>query len=165
MNLDALKSIPDEAPLWIYAFKEPLGERDRRVVRKSLSTFMQTWHSHNVDVEGAFVILYDCFAILTAESEDGISGCSLDSCVGNFKSLRDQHGLDALDRSLVHYRDGQNAIRSSSREAFRADVAGGRYGRDTIVFDLTIGTLGDLRAGRFEVPLADSWHAGAFLTA
>ena len=33
----------------------------------------------------------------------------------------------------------------------------------TVVFDVTIGTLGDLRAGRFEVPIADSWHAGAFL--
>jgi hypothetical protein len=36
---------------------------------------------------------------------------------------------------------------------------------DTIVFDLTIEMLGGLRAGRFEVPLADSWHAGVFLTA
>jgi hypothetical protein len=165
VNLDAFQSIPDEAPLWIYAFGEPLGERDRRVVHETLSAFMQTWQSHNVNVEGAFVILHDRFAILTAESENGISGCSLDSCVANFRLLRDQHGLDALDRSLVHYRDGGNVIRSSSREAFQADVSAGRCGRDTIVFDLTIGTLGDLRAGRFEVPLGESWHARAFLTA
>jgi len=92
-----------------------------------------------------------------------VSGCSLDSVSVTFKLLRDQYGLDALDGSLVHYLDSDNTIRSTSREAFKAEVAASRCGSDTVVFDLTIGTLGDLRAGRFDVPLADSWHAGVFL--
>ena len=33
---------------------------------------------------------------------------------------------------------------------------------DTSVFDLTIETLADLRAGRFEKPFESSWHAQAF---
>jgi hypothetical protein len=163
MNLDVFTSYPDSAPLWIYAFEKPLVEDDRRVVEDVLSSFMRTWHSHNVDVEGAFAVFHDRFAILTAASRDRVSGCSLDSVAGTFKMIRDQRGLDALDRSLVYYRDGDSTIRSSSREAFKADVTSGRYGPDTIVFDLTIGTLGDLRAGRLEVQLADCWHADVFL--
>jgi hypothetical protein len=165
VNVEAVKSFSDSAPLWIYAFEEPLGEDGRRLVDEAQSAFMRTWRSHNVDVEGGFVIPHDRFAVLTAESQDAVSGCSLDSVAGNFKLLRDQHGVDALDRCLVHYRDSDNVIRSSSREAFKTDVAAGSCGPDTIVFDLTIGTLGDLRTGRFEVPLADAWHAVAFLTA
>ena len=164
MNLDAFQSFSDDAPLWNYAFKEPLGEDGRRRVEEVLSAFLSTWHSHNVDVDGAFAVVHDHFVILTAASRDSVSGCSLDSVSVTFKSLRDQHGLDALDGSLVHYRDGDNTIRSCGREAFKAEVAAGRCGSGTVVFDLTIGTLGDLRAGRFEVPLADSWHAGVFLS-
>jgi len=163
VNLDALESFSDSAPLWLYALNEPLGEDGRRRVDEVLSAFLSTWHSHNVDVEGAFAIVHDRFVILTAASRDSVSGCSLDSVSVTFKLLRDQHGLDALDGSLVHYRDGDNTIRSTSREAFKAEVAAGRCSSDTVVFDLTIGTLGDLRAGRFDVPLADSWHAGVFL--
>jgi hypothetical protein len=163
VNIEAFKSFSDSAPLWIYAFEEPLGKDGRRLVDEALTAFMRTWHSHNVDVEGTFVVLHDRFAVLTAESRDAVSGCSLDSVAGNFKVLRDQHGLDALDRSLVHYRDSEDAIRSVGREAFKTEVTAGRCGSDTIVFDLTIGTLGDLRAGRFEVPLDDAWHAGVFL--
>lgn len=163
MNVEVFKSFSDGAPLWIYAFEEPLSEEGRRLVDEALTAFMTTWHSHNVDVEGAFAVLHDRFAVLTAESQDAVSGCSLDSVSGNFKVLRDQHGLDALDRSLVHYRDSDDAIQSPSREPFKTEVAAGRCGPGTIVFDLTIGTLGDLRAGRFELPLADAWHAGVFL--
>jgi hypothetical protein len=163
VNLDAFKSFSDDAPLWIYAFGKPLDEDGRRVTGEVLSAFLSTWHSHNVNVDGAFVILRDRFTILTAASRDSVSGCSLDSVSVTFKSLRNQHGLDALDGSLVHYRDGNDTIRSCSREAFKAEVAAGRCGSGTIVFDLTVGTLGGLRAGRFEVPFADSWHAGVFL--
>jgi hypothetical protein len=103
------------------------------------------------------------FAILSGASHNGLSGCSIDSSVQNFKFFRDEYDLNALDRSLVHYRGGDGAVTALDRAAFRVEVDAGRCGADTPVFDLTIPTLGDLRAGRFEVPLADTWHAKLFL--
>ena len=163
MTFEALEKLPDKARLWIYAFEKPLGESERRLVDERLGAFMTQWRSHHVDVEGAFVVLYDRFVILSGASRDGISGCPIDSSVENFKSFRDQHGLDALNRNLVHYRDADGNIKALDRAAFKAEVDADRCRAETTVFDLTIETLGDLRAGRFEVPLADAWHAKVFL--
>jgi hypothetical protein len=35
-------------------------------------------------------------------------------------------------------------------------------GEDTVVFDNTVATVGDLRAGKWERPFRDAWHAKAF---
>jgi hypothetical protein len=162
MTLDVFTRLPDGARLWIYAFKKQLNDNERRIVEDRLGVFMKQWHSHQVDVDGAFAIIDDRFVILCGASRDGISGCSIDSSVENFKFFRDQHGLDALDRNLIHYRDADGEIRSIDRAAFQAEVGAGRCGPETTVFDLTIQSLGDLRAGRLERPLADSWHAQLF---
>ena len=163
MTLDAFKLLPDNARVWIYAFRRPLEGSDRQLIDERLAAFMRSWHSHNADVEGAFAILHDRFVVLSGASRDGMSGCSIDSSVENFKFFRDEHGLDALDRNLVHYRDTNGAIHALDRAEFKAEMEAGRCGSETVVFDLTIRTLGDLRAGRFEMPLTDTWHAKIFL--
>lgn len=157
-------NLPDDARVWIYAFEKPLGDADKQAVAERLDTFMEEWRSHNVDVHGAYAILHDRFVIMSGVSSDGISGCSIDSSVENFKFLRDRLGLDALNRDLVHFRDADGVVQALDRAAFQKEVSGGRCSADTIVFDITIGTLGDFRGGRFELPLAQSWHAKAFLT-
>jgi len=163
MKLDVFEALPDHARLWIYGFETSLEPKDQSLVRDRLAVFMKDWHSHNADVTGAFEILLDRFVILSGASHNGLSGCSIDSSVQNFKLFRDEYGLNALNRSLVHYRSGDGAVAALDRTAFRAEVDAGRCGVDTLVFDLTIQTLGDLRAGRLEVPLADAWHAKLFL--
>jgi hypothetical protein len=125
---------------------------------------LEEWRSHSVDVEGAFTIVDDRFVILSGASRDGISGCSIDRSVENFKYFRDELDLDALNRNLIHYRDTDGAIQVRDRVAFKTELAAGRCGPETIVFDLAVQNLGDLRAGRFEIPLAESWYARAFLT-
>ena len=165
MNLQVFRSLPDEARVWVYAFDRPLTEAERRMVGERLEAFMREWHSHNADVEGSFTLAYDQFVIISGASRDGLSGCSIDSSVENFKFFRDEHGLDALNRASVHYRDSDGAVRALTRDRFKSEVDDGRCGAATTVFDLTVQTLGDVRAGRLEVPLADAWHAKVFLPA
>ncbi len=165
MTLDAFSALPDTARVWIYGFDNSLGDTDRRVVTERLAQFLARWQSHGARVDGACTILHDRFVVLSSVGLDGLSGCSIDSSVENFKFFRDQCGLDALNRNLVHYRDAGGVIRALHRTDFAVEVACGRCGPRTHVFDLTIETLGDLRAGRFEVPFAEAWHAKVFLTA
>jgi hypothetical protein len=164
MNLSVFEELPDQAPLWVYAFERPLGVDEMRLVEESLTAFMREWHSHKKDVYGVFAIVHDRFVILSGASRDGISGCSIDSSVAQFKHFRDEHGLNGLNRNLVFYRDTDGAIQSSDRAGFRAAAADGRVGPTTMVFDTTVPTLGALRSGRFELPLSGSWHAGLLPT-
>jgi len=64
--------------------------------------------------------------------------------------------------SLVLYRDAEGTVRSTERAEFRRMAQEGQVGEDTVVFDNTVATVGDLRAGRWERPFRDAWHAKAF---
>lgn len=164
MEQSQFAKFPDEAQLWIYGFEQPLSIDESRIVSERLTSFMDEWHSHEKDVRGAFAILHDRFVILSGANRDGISGCSIDSSVENFKYFRDKHGLDGLNRNLVFYRGDDGEIKAVERAAFKAEIDAGRCGPDTPVFDTTLSNLGELRADRFEIPMRESWHSRVFLS-
>lgn len=155
IDLDSLAGLPDSARIWIYGFASPLTDHHRQLISERIGAFLGEWHSHRVGVRGGFAILHDRFVVLAGVSPDGVSGCSIDSSVDNFKYLRDAHGLDGLNRALLFFRDDRGTIRAVDRQEFR----GHPMSPETAVFDTTLQTLGDLRAGRFERRLCDSWHA------
>jgi len=61
----------------------------------------------------------------------------------------------------VLYRDGA-AIARVSRERFADLVESGSVSQQTVVFDNTLTTVGDVRDGRWELPASASWHGQAF---
>ncbi len=158
----AFSHLPDDAQLWVFGFKQPLGERQKALIRETLEGFMPEWASHGAPVRCGFEILHDRFVLVAAISSDGMSGCSIDSCVREFKNLRDVHGLDGLDRSLVFFRGSDGTIDVSPFLAFRELAESGSLTGASLVFDTTIVKLGDFRSGRFERRFQDSWHAQSF---
>lgn len=163
MDIQEFKSLPDDATLWIYGFEKPLGERDQRIIAERLSSFVRTWDSHKIPVEGAFSIVDDYFVLVAGHTTDGVSGCSIDGSIENFKFFRDVYGLNGLNRNLVYFRNEKGEIEVLDRADFRAAVDNGRLGQDTPVFDITLHKLADLRAGKFETAMSKTWHAAAFL--
>ncbi len=162
MNFDAFANLPDDAQLWVYGFAKPLGEAERGLIGQTLERFLPQWTTHGVPVRGAFAFAADRFVLLAGHLESGISGCSIDSSVRNFKHLRDVHGLDGLNRSLVFCRGQSGDIEAVAFTEFQRRVESGAVTAATPVFDTTIQTLGELRSGQFERPFADSWHAVSF---
>lgn len=150
--------------LWIYAFNRKLNPGELTLVHSMLRNFVDEWKSHQVDVRGAFEILYDQFVLIAGESSNGISGCSIDSSVSVLKMLKTQNGLDALDRSLIYYRD-DFAVRTATRQEFQKLVDSGQVTPQTIVFNNAITAVGELMSGQWELPFAQSWHAVAFTSA
>lgn len=155
-------ALPDHTRLWIYGFAAPLSAAQAAVVGQTLTQFVAGWQTHGEPVSGAWALRYDQFALLATAT--GVSGCSIDTSVRLFKGLRRDHGLDALDLGQVFYRQGA-AIARCDRSTFAARVRQGEVGPATLVFDLSLTALGDLRAGRWEVPFSASWHAQAFRAA
>lgn len=162
MNEDLFTSFPDSAKLWIYPLARPLTEAGRARVTQRLDGFLREWNSHGAAVIGAYQIFEDRFILVTGYVEDGVSGCSTDSMMRVMKSLRDEYGIDGFDRSLVYFRDADRVLRGVTRPEFKALVSAEQVDADTVVFDSTITTVGDLRAGRFETTFGKSWHARAF---
>jgi hypothetical protein len=160
MNLFA--QLPDHARLWVFALSRELTPGDEALVRERFDAFARDWMSHGAPVHGSYEIVENRFLLVAGYVDDGVSGCSTDSMVRVMKELRQAHGIDGFDRSLVFFRDADGSVRAVTRDEFQTLADAGAVGDATIVFDATIQTVGDARAGRFETTFARAWHATAF---
>lgn len=162
MSKAAWNDLPDEAALWVFAFDRSLSASQREFVERRLDEFLGRWMSHSSPVQGAFQILDDRFVLIAGHCDDGLSGCSRDSCMSNFKDFKTTLGRDALNRSLVFYRDHGGQVEGIDRAGFQDKLARGEVDEGTTVFDTTLQNLGQFRQGRLERPFAQCWHAQAF---
>ena len=151
-----LSTFDNNALIWIYGFSKKLSGNDKKVVADALDHFVKSWKSHGDDVAGAFSLIYGRFVILAAKSS-GVSGCSVDSSIHIFKELRNKNALDALNLNLVFYRVDEE-IESVPRTEFSNMVKAGKISLETTVFDTSILSISQLREGKFELPVKNSWH-------
>lgn len=160
MSAARLEALPDGARLWIFGAHRTVEEGEARRLEERTRPFLDEWTAHRRELRAAFGLLERRFlAVAVDESRTPASGCSIDALMGHVRSLEEELGVRFLDGTLVWYRAAAGRIASVNREEFR------RLGRDgdvdgrTRVFDLTLGRLGELRAGRLEVAAEESWHA------
>ncbi len=66
-----------------------------------------------------------------------------------------------MDHGPVLFRQGGEICRKPRHE-FAAMAEAGEVDADTIVFDNTLTTVGQLRAGAWEIRAGDTWHGRAF---
>ena len=165
MDLTNFRDLSDDAQLWVFGFDHPLSDRDKENIEKSLDTFLPGWTSHQVPVQGGYTVLYDRFVLVAGYCPEGLSGCSMDSCVSNFKQLKARCSLDALNRSLVFYLDREGQVQSLDRSSFQRKVDSAEITPASTVFDTTLQKLGQLRSGGLETTFEKSWHARAFRVA
>lgn len=162
MSLVAFDQLPDHARLWIFAADRPLadGERDRLV--DSVESGLAAWSAHGSPVSWGHTLVHDQFLLIAVdETHTALSGCSIDSAMHRVAELEKQLGISFLDHGRVFYRK-QDAVAVADRSGFRALAETGEVDASTVVFNNVLQTLGEWRAGGWEVPARDSWHARAF---
>ncbi|HEX2203547.1 MAG TPA: hypothetical protein VHG91_09630 [Longimicrobium sp.] len=155
--------IPDDARVWVFAASRDLSDAERDRLLARVDAFLDRWAAHGAPVVGAKDFLHGRFLVVAAdERATGVSGCSIDSLFHALADTEREMGLTLRDASLVFFRDASGAVRSLPRPDFRALAQAGEIGEDTVVFDNTVATAGDLRGGRWETRFRDAWHARAF---
>jgi hypothetical protein len=156
------EDLPPHARLWIFPAARPLSADEARQVLAETDVFIDRWTAHGVPLTAGRDLRHDQFVLVAAdERAAGVSGCSIDALVRRMTHLEAALGVELTNNAPVLYRHRQ-AIARVPREEFAALAAAGTVGLDTMVFDSTLPTVGDLRAGRLEVRAADAWHARAF---
>ena len=155
-------SLPDSARLWVFAASRPLTTDEQKPLLAAVDAFLDEWNAHRVPLDAARDFRHDRFLIVGVDEEAaGVSGCSVDSLVRTMKGLGQQLGVELIDHASVFYRDAAG-VRRVSRDDFGDAVTRGEVTRDTVVFDNTVSTAGQLRAGRWEAPASTTWHGRAF---
>lgn len=155
--------LPNDARLWVFPAVRRLEPAEVEPLLAAVDRHVRGWLAHGHPVVGAHELRYDRFLLVGAdERATGVSGCSIDGLFHVLQGLEGGLGVRLLDSAPVWFRDADGEIRSVTRADFRVQVQSGEVGPDTVVFNNTVATVGELREGRWETPLRESWHARAF---
>ncbi len=151
--------LADSARVWVFALDQTPD--DPGILLKPVRTFLGTWTSHGIRVAADATLLRKRFLIVAGSRTDGnaISGCGIDALMQAVTDAAASAGVRLHSPLAVHYRDASGGVVSTSRKELRSLVRSGAIGDCTLVFDVSITTLGAVRAGQFERAFRDSWHA------
>jgi len=156
------ESLPDDARLWVFAAAHPLDSAGSAALLGEVDRFLSQWAAHSSPVVAGRQLRHDRFLLIGVdERATGLSGCSIDALVRSLRALESRIGAALVDAPPVWYR-GSGGIETVTRDAFESLAAQGSVGPATIVFDNTLASVGELRAGRFELPASQTWHGKAF---
>ncbi len=156
-------TLPEDARLWIFAADRPLESEERDRLLERVDAFLEQWRAHGAPLTASRDWRYDRFLFVGVdENAAGVSGCSIDALVRDIKALEAELNTTLVDHSPVLFREGE-AIRRVSRQEFAELATGGGVNTDTLVFNNSLTTVGQVRAGEWEVRVADSWHGKAFV--
>lgn len=149
--------MPDSSRIWIYNTNRSFSENELELIKTQAENFLKDWTSHGASMMAQLHVLYDRFIILVLdESAANASGCGIDKSVKFIKELGETLKTDLFQRTTVYYRQGDIIHNAPIHEFWAMKKAGLIFG-DTILFDNTIQSLGDLRT-KWEIPFKESWH-------
>lgn len=158
----AFDELPEDARVWIFSAERKLTDTERARLLAEVDAFIDQWGAHAVPLTAGRDLVYDRFLFIAVDQRAaGPSGCSVDALVRQMKTLQDEIGVELVNHAPVLFRQGGEIARVG-REEFAELAQAGEVGPDTTVFDNTLTSLGDVRAGRWEVPASNAWHARAF---
>ena len=154
MNLAAFAALPDEARLWLLALDHPA---EAAALAPELDALLGRWRHKGTQYQAAWTLLEQrLVAIAEPTLAAAPSGCAIDGMLRGVSQAASRTGNELADPQAVHVRlaDGLHAI---ARADLAARLADGTLAPATPVLDLALLTLGDLRRGKLERPLAATW--------
>lgn len=162
MALTNFDTLPEHARLWAFTSGDALDENQRTQVLEGVEAFLNGWAAHGAPLTAGFTLLHDRFLLVGVDQDETApSGCSIDAMTRFLREMREKTGIDFIDSPTCCYRDGDD-VRCVTRSGFRELASADNVDGDTMVFDLTVPTVGDYKSGRFETAAATSWYAKAF---
>ncbi len=158
-----LADLPDTARLWCFHAPRSLREEEVQALRQGVEMFLERWTSHGQAVRASFEVLYGQFLLVGADERAApVSGCAKDALLHAVEGIQQHLGVTLVDSPPVCYREGAT-VRCVDRDAFSALAGAQKVGARTVVFNTILQTVGEARAGLWEVQASRSWHANAFV--
>lgn len=160
MSLVDFEELPGSARLWAFGSDRSPSPTETAHLLDRMETFLEEWTAHDRELRTGFDWREHRFLLIGLDEEHGdASGCSIDALHRQVQSLEEELGTEMLDAGRVWLEDSRGRIRSLDRPAFERLAEAGEVGPETVVFDLTVDRVADVREGRWRRPAGESWHA------
>ena len=158
----SFNELPEDSRVWIFSAGRLLTDSEQARVLDAVDQFVEQWGAHTTPLTAGRDLRYGQFIFVAVDQRAaGPSGCSIDALVSQMKVLQEELGVELVNHEPVLFRRDAGVERVS-RGNFAELAAAGDVSLETTVFNNTVTSVGDIRAGRWEVQAADSWHAQAF---
>ena len=160
MSLSAFAALPDDARLWLLALARPA---EASALAPDMQGLLGRWRHKGIQYQGAWALLENrIIAIAEPTLASQPSGCAIDGMLRGVSQLvaKQAMALEDPQAVLVRLEDGLHVFRRSELESL---LSAGTLDGATPVLDLALLTLGDLRQGKLERPLAATWIGKKYL--
>jgi hypothetical protein len=160
---DLFQSLPDSSRAWLFAAVSPISPQDQAKILAALEPTISKWKSHGTALPARAAFLDEVTLLVCADFTGAeMSGCSIDRMVGSVREAGISTGIELVDtpRGVHHW--GAEGLKFSTREEFADLVRNSLVDGGAVVLDLTVITLGAVRAGRWKRPAKEGWHSKAF---
>jgi len=156
------ETLPDHAILRVFPVEGGLADAEAGPFLGVLNALLEQWRDKGAIISGGAALVEAAHFILVAyEPASGdLSGCTKDGLTHMVADFEKRLGKRILAAPRFAVAEGHGARFLGQRE-FREAAARGDIGTRTRVFDHLIGTVGELRAGRFDTTVGASWYARA----
>ncbi len=166
MQIVEFEQLPNDSKLWIFSLRSALASDTLVALRKEIEQFIATWKAHGRPVLGAVAFPYGQFIAVAADpSFSEVSGCSIDALFKSIETICSKFGIELTDPATIYFKDrigNGSAVSSLPRDSFAELCSAGSVTPQTVVFNNAVSALAELRAGRWELPFSESWHAKRF---
>ena len=157
----AFDHLPPRARVWIYQASRPLGEEELMPLLPRLAAFAEEWTSHGRQLAASAQFLHRQFLVIGLdEAVAGASGCSIDASVRFVRELEQQLGIELLEKSQMAFLI-EGELHLLTRRELRPAIAAGQITADTLYFNNTLTTKGEL-VESWPAPASQTWLAAYF---
>ena len=157
------ESLPDHSRLWLLALDGAPSPEQLAQLQQGVEQILAQWRHKGQAYAGACAILEgQILAVAEPTLAAAPSGCAIDGMLRKLGRLTEQLALAVVDPAqaiLVRLGDERRAI---PKAALAERLQDGTLDASTPVIDLSLYSLGDLRAGKLEAPLASTWIGRKF---
>jgi hypothetical protein len=158
----AFDHLPAQARVWIYQASRPLAEEEIMPLLPRLAAFAEEWTSHGRQLAASAQLLHKQFLVIGLDEQvAGASGCSIDASVRFVQELEQHLGVQLLEKSRMAFLTN-GELRLLTRRELREAIAAGQVQADTLYFNNTLTTKGQLD-DQWPAPAGQTWLASYFV--
>jgi len=157
MSHDPFKGLPDDARLWVFALDRPLKGADRAKFEDDIRTFLESWRHKGKTFDAVWELRYQQL-LLVAEPflATAPSGCAIDGMLRKVERIVSEAGAKlASDQVVVILTE--KGLELHCRSELPCLLRSGTIRPDTTLIDRSLHDLSQLRQGRLERPLLNTW--------
>ena len=153
--------LPDFSKLWIYQSNRLLTPSEQTYLYEQMVEFIEQWAAHGNKLAASFQLVDNLFLLIAVDEKAAIaSGCSIDASVRFVQKLQTTIGNDFFNRLQVAYLINKK-LRFGNLAQFEEQIKLGEVTPDTLVFNNTIQTVGELK-NNWLIPAKNSWLSRYF---